>query len=378
TLNPQEAIGDYFDVLCVGEGERPTLELVSQLEKGGVHSHIPNMWFKRGSGVERNPPREFLQELDSLPFPDRRMWRDWQDQRAAQRCDVLLSRGCPFNCSYCCNHAFRNVSGGNYVRHRSPQNIVKEIKDILAELPKLKEIYLETETITLDTRWCIALCSELEGLNKTLSRPLSFGANVRITPNGNLEDIFSAFKKANFRFVKIGLESGSERVRQEILRRNYSNRDIINSVALARKYGLQINLYNLIGVPGETLSDFEETVAINRICKPDGHMTSIFFPYPGTDLYARCKEEGLLKGLLDTRNERERAVLDLPGFSRKQIQESFYLLDYYIRYDPESGRLRGIHIIFYKLYKRLFSLPLFRNLAGVLKKLSKPNTPFFI
>lgn len=89
--------------------------------------------------------------------------------------------------------------------------------------------------------------------------------------------------------VKIGLESGSERIRREILKRNYSNKDIIDAVSLARKYGLKVFFYNLMGIPGETLNDFKETIGINRICLPDISIPHVSSRIPELNytLYAR-------------------------------------------------------------------------------------------
>jgi anaerobic magnesium-protoporphyrin IX monomethyl ester cyclase len=330
SLNPEEVLLDDFDALCIGEGENPTLELLSQLEKGAHPSGIPNLWIKHGSEIEKNSPRPFLQDLDSLPFPDREMWQEWIEERQGSKDSVLLARGCPFQCTYCCNHALKKLAPGAYVRFRSPDNIVKEIKEIANRSPSTKEIYLEVESFGINKEWARELCSKLERFNKTLDQPLSFGANLRITPNADLENLFVECKKCNFRFINIGLESGSERVRREILKRNYSNEDIISAVALARKYGLKIALFNMIGIPGETIADFKETVKINRVCLPDWHYTSIFFPYPGTDLYFLCKQQGLLKKPLDTEMERQKATLDLPGFTKKQIQKSYIWFDYYV------------------------------------------------
>ena len=330
SLNSEEVLLDDFNALCIGEGENPTLELLSQLEKGVLPSGIPNLWIKHGSEIEKNSTRPFLQDLDSLPFPDREIWQEWIEERQGSRYSVLLARGCPFQCTYCCNHALKKVALGAYVRFRSPDNIVKEIKEITNRSQSTKEIYLEVESFGINKEWAVELCSKLESFNKTLSQPLSFGANLRITPNADLENLFVACKKCNFRFINIGLESGSERVRREILKRNYSNEDIINAVVLARKHGLKIAFFNMIGIPGETIVDFKETVKINRVCLPDWHWTSIFFPYPGTDLYFLCKEQGLLKKPLDTEMERMKTTLDLPGFTKKQIQKSYIWFDYYV------------------------------------------------
>jgi radical SAM superfamily enzyme YgiQ (UPF0313 family) len=330
SLNPTRVLLDDFDALCVGEGEYPVLETALQLENGVRPSGIPNLWIKHASEVEENPPRPFLQDLDSLPFPDREMWQEWIDERPESRISVLLGRGCPYQCAYCCNHAFMRLASGTYVRLRSPDNIVEEVKEVAAKFPTKKKFHLEVETIGLNKEWALELFSKLERLNETLSEPLAFGANLRITPNRDQESLFVAFQKCNFKYVDIGLESGSERVRREILRRNYSNEDVIRAVGMARKYGLKVGLYNMIGIPGETIADFRETVRVNRICLPDYHYTSIFFPYPGTDLYSFCREQGILNKPLETDMERMRAVLELPGFPKSMIQKSQIWFDYYV------------------------------------------------
>lgn len=352
SLNPQSAIHDAFDALCIGEGEEPVLELVEHLERGIQPLGIRNLWVKHGSEIKKNPTRPFLEDLDRLPFPDRGMWQEWIAVPAS-RYSVLLGRGCPFQCTYCCNHAFKKLAAGKYVRFRSPDNIVEEIRELTdTTFPEVGEIYLEVESLGINPNWAIELCSKLEEFNSKRIQPISFGANLRVTPNANFERLFAALKKSHFKSINIGVESGSERVRYEILKRNYSNQDIINTVRIARDYGLKVSFFNLIGIPGETVTDFQETVKINKICLPDGHLTSIFYPYPGTDLYTLCKKQGLLNGLLDKGIERRKAVLDLPGFSKKQIQKSYSWFDYYVYkgYKPIYKLLALVLI--YKMYSK--------------------------
>ncbi len=120
----------------------------------------------------------------------------------------------------------------------------------------------------INKKWAIKLCNEIEKYNNSLDAPLSFGLNIRITPNANFDTLFEACKRANILNLNIGLESGSERVRKEILKRNYSNDDVIKTINLAKKYGLSYNFYVMIGIPGETIEDFKETIKICRICQP--------------------------------------------------------------------------------------------------------------
>jgi len=352
--------------LCIGEGEKPTLELVLQLEKGLSPRRIPNLWIKQGSNLEKNPPRPFMQSLDDLPFPDRQMWKKWIADKSGGVPSVLIGRGCPFNCAYCCNHVLKSLAPGAYVRFRSPDNIIKEIKEIIHQFPAVKEIFLEVEAITINVEWAIELCSQLRDLNETLAQPVCFGTNFRVTPNARLEKLFVAFSESNFGFVNIGLESGSERVRREILKRRYSNKDVINAVTLARKYGLKIGLFNMIGIPGETIDDFNETVKMNRACLPDWPMTSIFFPYPGTNLYNLCKKRGLLNEPLEMRMERRKPTLDLPEFPKKQIQKAYIWFDYHVYKGHKPGYRILSHVFRNWLETRYYFNYCFRKLEALL------------
>jgi len=323
SLNPDKVIGDTFDAVCIGEGEYPVLELVEQLEEGRGPAKIENLWIKQDKKIEKNPTREFIQKLDDLPFPDREMWHRWETETAGIMRVILVGRGCPFQCTYCCNHVLRKLAPGTYVRFRSPDNILKEVREVIAKFPRTKKIYFEVETIGANIEFALELCSKLEKFNKEIKNKISYGVNLRVMPNADYEDLFRALKKANFRFVNIGLESGSERIRQTVLKRNYSNEVFIQTVKTAQKYGLAANIYVMIGIPEETLNDFKETISCLRDCQPDDARFSIFFPYPGTELYRLCEERGLLKRGINSKFERRIPLFGLPHFSKRQIEHEY-------------------------------------------------------
>lgn len=329
TLDPESALEGPWDSLCVGEGEYPTAELLEQLGDGRRPSGIKNLWIRTDAGWERNPTREFVADLDSFPFPDREMWAPWINDSPDARYSILLGRGCPFPCTYCANHALWRQADGDYVRYRSAENIVAEVRELNRRFPEKRDYYMEIETLSRKS-WALKLCDALEEFNRGLAKPVRFGVNVRITPKTNFEDMFAALKRANFTFINVGLESGSERVRKDVLKRNESNDDIIRTVQTARKNGLQVSFYNLIGLPGETFEDHKETIRMNRICEPDWHSTSIFFPYPGTDLHRVCKEMGLIQGTVNADFiERKNASLDLPGFTKREILSAYRWFDFH-------------------------------------------------
>ena len=255
------------------------LELTNMLEKNEFPSNIKNLWIKKDNIIEKNQMAPFYEKLDLLPFPDRTIWEEYIDYKPnflEKNISVLLGRGCPYSCTYCCNHALRKITDGNYVRFRSPQNIIEEIKLIHEKYPLENNIYLEIESFNVNKEWAIEVCNEIEKYNKSLDTPLSFRLNIRITPNANFDTLFEACKRANILDLNIGLESGSERVRKDILKRNYSNYDVIKTINLAKKYGLSYNFYVMIGIPGETIEDFKETIKICRICQPKEILLSYF------------------------------------------------------------------------------------------------------
>ena len=116
-------------------------------------------------------------------------------------------------------------------------------------------------------------------------------------------------------------------MRDSVLRRpRYTNDELAWFCGLAARHGIKVTLYVLVGLPDETVADFMETVRMTRRCRPDKIFLSIFYPYPGTDLYRLALERGYFEpGKIDGSAERSRAVLDLPGFSRRRIYLEYLL-----------------------------------------------------
>lgn len=320
SLNPEMAIQESFDAICIGEGEFPTLELVEQLEQGITPQNIKNLWFKTKAGIHRNLIRPFNQNLDQLPFPDREMWQKWISANSFHY--VLVGRGCSFNCTYCCNHALRRISEGKYVRFRSPENITAEITVLQQQFPDISHIYLEVEAINLKPDFLTDFCNHLAEYNQTIDRKISYGVNFRIIPGQDIRSIFGLLQKANVNEINIGLESGNERIRREMLKRNYSNSDVLQTVKTAKEFGFSVMLYVMVGIPTETPGEFQDTIDLAKECCPDVAQLSIFCPYPGTALYQYCRKYKLIPpGHKD--QGRYVPCMDLPGFSKEQILRQF-------------------------------------------------------
>jgi radical SAM superfamily enzyme YgiQ (UPF0313 family) len=113
------------DVVCLGEGEYPMLELCEAIDRGADYSRIEGFWVKTANGIVRNPNRQDLVDVEALPFHDRAMYDKYGFFRHSHYLRVMAGRGCPFKCSFCTNPVLMDHFGGKrYIRKRSPQSAI--------------------------------------------------------------------------------------------------------------------------------------------------------------------------------------------------------------------------------------------------------------
>jgi radical SAM superfamily enzyme YgiQ (UPF0313 family) len=341
SLSPTEDMLEFFDAICVGEGEIPMLAIANGLQQGQLKLwEIPSIWYRKGGVVLKNKTCDFIEDLDALPVPDREMWQRWISNTES-RLSILLGRGCPYICTYCSNHALKEIAEGTYVRMRSAGNIIQEVSEMRAQYSWAREIYMEVETFgggKIDA--ALDFCRRLQDYNESSGNQVRFGINFRAARYlERFSVLFPAMYSAGFRYINIGLESGSERIRRGILRRNETNEDLLKTVTLIKANRMQVTLYNLIGLPHETEEDILETIRMNRLLHPDNHYLSIFYPYPGTKLHAMCVELGAVsdKGVIEVECERVDPLHGLPDITAEKVLWYFLWFNFLVAYPGSSG-----------------------------------------
>ena len=352
TLVPKEVMASPgFDIVCLGEGEYPLRDLVERIEVGQDFGQIPNLWLRRGEKTVRNPLRPLIADLDVLPYVDRELF-DFDDMLVANDgwVDVMSGRGCPYNCSYCCNHGLRQQYQGlgRYVRFRSADHIVGELR-ALRDRYAVKTINFQDDIFTLDRKWTLAFC---EAYADAFEYPFWINSRVESILD---EQVVAALAEAHCVGVRLGIENGTEALRETVLRRTMSNKDIIAAVRLAKSYGLKIYTTNMIGVPGETPETIQSTIDLNRELAPDNFQFSVFYPYPMTALYDTCVAQNLIKpGAELTSYYGKESVLHLPTLTDKALAvgyERFETLSAELALMRASPRKHQLYVLLLKLYR---------------------------
>lgn len=291
TFFPDMIQQDGVDGVCVGEGEGPMLDLANALNNGGFHPDIPNWWFKVDGGeIVKNPVRPLIRTLGDLPLPDRALIYDKHTPtRTSPIKHFMASRGCPYNCTYCFNHAWYQI----YKREK--RGIQTPVDHVIQEVLWVKERYPLEQVVFLDDLFIIFV-DWLEEFAEKFPKEvgLPFFANVRsnlITP-----EKVALLKKAGANTLSMGIESGNDRLRNDLLKRKMDRETIIESGRLLHEAGINLTSTNIMALPTATLEDDFETIRLNTEAKVKYAHAFLFQPYPATELGEFTKENGHMVG----------------------------------------------------------------------------------
>ena len=307
---PEMIYEEGVDIICIGEGEFPFLELVDALESGTEYSGIANLWVKQKGEIRKNPTRPFVQNLDDLPFPDRDLLSPIHHLSQADTRYFMAGRGCPYNCSFCFNQAARKLASGKYIRWRSINNLFQEIRKVREEHP-FRIVNFQDDTFILNRAW-------LETFAHRYPREIGLPFFCHVRANLVTEEVCRQLAEAGCVHVGIGIESGNDYLRNQILKKRISKQEILNACGALHQHGIRITTQNIFGVPHETVETILETIDLNIRCRPYRSNLYYFTPYPRTALADYATGLGMFKSnqfdvLPDSFvTEKAHLALDLP------------------------------------------------------------------
>ncbi|HSJ54910.1 MAG TPA: radical SAM protein [Anaerolineae bacterium] len=296
TFFPEMTREEGVDGLCRGEGETAFVSLLDGLANGGREAvlGLANWSFRQNGQVVSNPVGPYLEDLDSLPFPDRALVyeRDPVTSRSKIK-HFLAGRGCPYNCTYCFNHALSELyrGKGRRFRLRSVEAVIDEVRWVREHYP-LEFVVFVDDTFVLSPGWLAEFAVEF---------PRKVGLPFFCNTRANLvtAEQVRLLKEAGCHTVSMGVEAGNDRIRNELLKRQMSREQIVDAAHLIHEGGLRLTTTNMIGLPSSTLANDFETLELNARLRPAYAHAFIFQPYPRTELGEFTREQGWMVGTFD-------------------------------------------------------------------------------
>lgn len=330
TFSPQEVLAQPgFDYVCLGEGEEASLDLLNWLATvpSGSRPAMPcidNIWPRGGPRPKLRPP---IDPPDALPF----LARDHLDEPTGI-VHLNTQRGCPFPCTYCAARNYHDLyrGQGSYGRRRSHDNVLAELTAVQSQMDVSYIVFLD-DTFTLNRRWLSEFCRRY---GKRFGLPFSINARAETVDRSLLMELADA----GCRHVIFGVESGSERLRREVMKRPISNQQFANAFRWSREAGLLITANYMLGLPEETPDDLASTFDLHRRLQPDDFGYFVFYPYPGTQLFQLCRQRGYLDDdYLDQPANHRRSILQMPNLTPQDIAMA------YDRFTEERDRQYRTH-----------------------------------
>jgi len=314
TLFPEDIDLGVVDYVCVGEGEYPALELMNALDAGEDGARIQNLWHRKNGRVIKNPLRDLIQDFDPLPLPYREIYYKYRFIRDLPIKRFISGIGCPYRCTFCHNPLQKKIyeGKGRFIRKKSVSRVIREVLQVKGRYP-LKNVHFSDDTFVLDQAW---LREFLAAYRREVSLP--FSCNIRIDQVN--EEMIKDLVESGCYGISFGIESGSDRIRNEILQKNLREADIINNARIIKRHGIKMIITNLMGVPEETLEDAFKTVAINQKIGADYTRAGVLIPYPKTGIVDYAIERGLLPA--------DYAIHNFTQIIRKSLIKSRYAREF--------------------------------------------------
>ncbi len=321
TTLPEEVIAtEGVDMLCRGEGEEALLELVGRMDAGEDYRTTESIWVKQGGEVYHNPVRPLIEDIDVLPLPDFAVF-DFSKLLSTHINTgvVILSRGCPYSCTYCSNKKMRDIypNKNRYSRFHSPEYSIEYLKKLVATYPGVEYLNFRDDILPWKGGWL----EEFTALyRKEIGLPFicNYRANL-VTP-----EIVHMLRQAGCYQMFFGVESGNDFIRNEVLNRHMSREKIVEAFDACRGAGIKTVAYNMVGLPYEDKSTVLDTIKLNADIGADHSLSPIYYPYPDTVLFETAVREGWVPEVYDYREDR---YVDQPSLPREQL----YFARYYFR-----------------------------------------------
>ena len=284
--------GGCLDAIVTGEGELTMVEMLARLAGGGSLEGVQGVIFRQGGRIKTNPPRPFVEDLDSLPFPARELLGDLDryipppaTYRRRPVAVMLTSRGCNRRCIFCFQMDKDRKSGVRGVRFRSVENVLQEIELCLKQ--GYREIKFIDDSFAADYDRAMHIAEAIK------ARRLDFTWFASACVNQVDRPLLKAMKEAGCWAVLFGAESGVQK-NLNAIRKGATLDQIRKAVRTAKDVGLKVSTPFVFGIPGETYAEGLKTIEFALELDPDLANFHALTAFPGTHLFDHHKQYGTI------------------------------------------------------------------------------------
>ncbi len=265
TINPKESL-NYCDFVCIGECEKTIVDIAKNIDIKKELNSINNLCYLKNDDLIRNPLNRLIDNLDELPFKDissenkymiekDTLISDFKEFSYSKKYHTITARGCPFNCSYCCEDFLKKqYPGERFLRRRSPLNVIMELKKA-KEILDFKEIQFEDDVFSLDINW-------LKEFKEYYIKEINFPFFCFIFPLKGLNNQLKILKETGLTSTCLALQSGSERINKDIFFRAFNKEVYIEVARMLKKLNINFYVDVITYNPAEKEKDLRDTLDV--------------------------------------------------------------------------------------------------------------------
>jgi len=312
-----------LDVVILGEGEESFAAFLECLEEGASLEGVDGIAYRDGHRIRVQPKTKYIKDLDALPFPARDLLGMSHYARSCithgvfqsqkMTASVTSSRGCPRGCVYCSSSIF----WGRRFRPRSPGNVLDELEELVSRYG-VEEVQFEDDNLTLRPARAKAIFRGM--IERGLCLKFSMPNGVAMATVD--EEMVRLMREAGCYEVYLPFESGNDRVLKDIMRKRWANTDRSLEVAeLFRSYGIRTLGYFMMGLPGETLGEMEDTYRVAVKSKVFMPIIFVAQPLPGSKMTKILRDNGDLPDDFRFENNRyTKSVFQTRDWTSEQVE----------------------------------------------------------
>ena len=369
SLFPEECI-KFLDFVCIGEGEEALLELVERLSNGQSADKIKNIWSNNNRVISKNGPRAAIQNLDTLPMPvinDEKQFYISEGKIQNTYClpewITMTARGCPFKCWFCSNEIINETFERKTLRRRTVKHVIEELKLVKSKIKNIQTISFNDDIFTINKKW-------IEEFTPLYKKHIGIPFVAQVHPVFVKKDVMLLLKDAGIISVMMGIQSASERIRNEVFFRKTTDEQIIKAATILKELNVSYLRYDVLhNNPYETRQDKHDSVnLLLKIPRPYGLIIYSLLWYPKTKLTEKALKEGVINEE-HIEGNCDRTQIYHRGNEIFHSQEDIYFANLY--YLSATNYFPKIFVRFFVNYQFFENHPTYIDFVIFLVKLNK-------